>query len=205
MAVGGGANQYDYYWFEMTFFTRWTTPGGHTVLCLDVPDAALARLQALFLSPSKTLDLSDIYSPHLVIVDEIIRLFDISVWSLRNIVRTTELVRLLRRLKGRKVLTISQNRLSAVEQGHNFPLLHDFARHTIHSSETLEVALETMDGILEQHKFVSDAGRQFVRGGFAMSQNTMQHLYFQIRLIRSVRARSHANEARLRNEINLVS
>ena len=38
-----------------------------------------------------------------------------------------------------------------------------------------------------------------------VSQCTRRHLRFQIQMMRSLRARSKANEARLRNEIDLVS
>lgn len=52
------------------------------------------HLQTLFLSPSMIPKLSDIYSPHVLVIDEIIKLFDRSVWSLRDIVRATEMVKL---------------------------------------------------------------------------------------------------------------
>ena len=52
------------------------------------------RLQTLFLSPSIMPKLSDIYSPHVLVIDEIIKLFDRSVWSLRDVVRATEKVKL---------------------------------------------------------------------------------------------------------------
>lgn len=61
------------------------------------------ELVCVFLSPSTTPKLSDIYSLYTMVVDEIIKLFDHSVWSLRDIVRVTELVKLrsyMKRAKG---------------------------------------------------------------------------------------------------------
>jgi hypothetical protein len=64
------------------------------MICFDIPLTLHDRLQILFLSPSITPKLSDIYSPHLLVIDENIKLFNKSVWSLRDIVRVTEMVKL---------------------------------------------------------------------------------------------------------------
>ncbi len=190
----------------MGFFTRWTSSGGQIIFCFDVPQTLHDRLQTHFLSPSTMPKLSDVYSLHLVIIDEMIKLFDKSVWSLRDIVRVTELVMLPNYPTGKRkaINNHFQNRLGATQQGPNFPLLHDFARHTVHSSETLDVAIDTMAGILGQHEWFSDAGRSYIDTDWIVSRRTRQHLRFQIQMMRSLRARSKANEARLRNEIDLV-
>lgn len=177
------------------------------MICFDIPLTLHDRLQTLFLSPSIIPQLSDMYSLHVLVIDEIIKLFDKSVWSLRDIVRVTEMVKQPSCLTGnRKAIdNHSQNRLGAVQQEPNFPLLHDFARHTIHSSESLDVAIDTIAGILGQHEWFSDAGRSYVDVDPIVSRRTRQHLRFQIQMMQSLRARSKANEARLRNEIDLVS
>ena len=89
-----GANQHVYEWYEMGFFTRWTSKGGQILFCFDIPLMLRDHLQTLFLSPSTLPKLPDIYSPHVLVIDEIIKLFDRSVWSLRDIVRATEMVKL---------------------------------------------------------------------------------------------------------------
>ena len=191
----------------MGFFTRWTSKGGQILLCFDIPLMLRDRLQTLFLSPSIMPKLSDIYSPHVLVIDEIIKLFDRSVWSLRDVVRATEKVKLPSYITGKReaVDNYSQSRPGAVQQEPNFPLLHDLARHTIHSSESLDVAIDTMAGILSQHESFSDAGRSDIDVDPVVLRRTRQHLLFQIQMMRSLRARSKANEARLRNEIDLVS
>ena len=191
----------------MGFFTRWTSDGEHVLLCFDTPLVLRDRLKTLFLPPSVTTKLPDIYSPHLLVIDEIIKLFDRSVWSLRDVVRATKTVKLPRKATGKtKAANYNfQNRLRTVQHEPNFPLLHDFARHTIHSSESLDVAIDTVAGILGQHEWFSDAGRAYIDVDPIISRHTKQHLSFQIQVMRSLRARSKANEARLRNEIDLVS
>ena len=207
IGTGGGANQHAYEWYEMGFFTRWTSKGGHVLFCFDIPLILRDRLKTLFLPPSITPKLSDLYSPHMLVIDEIIKLFDASVWSLRDIVRATEMVKMPSYATGKSEAANNnlQNRLHTVQYGPNFPLLHDFARHTIHSSESLDVAIDTMSGIISQYEWFSDTGRSYINFDFAISRRTQQHLSFQIQAIRSLRARSKANEARLRNEIDLVS
>ena len=78
----------------MGFFTRWTSKGGQVLFCFDIPLMLRDRLQTLFLSPSIMPKLLDIYSPHVLVIDEIIKLFDRSIWSLRDVIRATEMVKL---------------------------------------------------------------------------------------------------------------
>ena len=191
----------------MGFFTRWISKGGQVLFCFDIPLILRDRLKTLFLSPSIIPELSDIYAPHVLVVDEIIKLFDRSVWCLRDLVRATEMVKLPSYAPGKReaINNYSQNRLGTVQQEPNFPLLHDFARHTIHSSESLDVAIDTMVGILGQHEWFSDAGRSYIDIDPIVFRRTRQQLLFQIQMMRSLRARSKANEARLRNEIDSVS
>lgn len=84
---------HEYEWYEMGFFTTWMSTGSQLVFCFNLPRILHARLQMIFLSPSSP-KLPDIYSLHAVIVDEIIKLFDKSVWSLRDVIRKIEMVRL---------------------------------------------------------------------------------------------------------------
>ena len=191
----------------MGFFTRWTSKGGQVLFCFDIPLMLRDRLQTLFLSPTIMPKLSDIYSPHVLVIDEIIKLFDRSVWSLRDVIRATEMVKLPSYMTGKRKAVDNnyQNRPGTVQQEPNFPLLHDFARHTIHSSESLDVAIDTMAGILGQQEWFSNAGRSYIDVNPIVLRRTRQHLLFQIQMMRSLRARSKANEARLRNEIDSVS
>lgn len=86
------------------------------MICFDISLALHDRLQILFLSCSTMSKLSDIYSLHVLVIDEIIKLFDKSVWSLRDIVRVTDMVRLPSYLTGKRkaINNYYQNRLGAV-------------------------------------------------------------------------------------------
>lgn len=101
LVARGVVEQQEYRWYEMGFFTKWISPGSQIAFCLDVPQTLCGSLQTLFLSPSTAPKISDIYWLHAVIIDEIIRLYDKSVWSLRDIIRVTELVMLRRSTTGK--------------------------------------------------------------------------------------------------------
>ena len=104
----------------------------------------------------------------------------------------------------RKKVPSNSQAFCTSQLGTNFPLLHDFARHTVHSIETLDVATDTMSGVLGQHEWFLDVGRAYIDADSIFSRCTGQHLRFQIQMMRSLRAQSNANEARLRNEIDLI-
>ena len=87
----------------------------------------------------------------------------------------------------------------------DYPRLHDFARHTIHSTETLGVTLNTVDSIIRQHAELTGKHGQGEPGIPKAFLQTRQYMQFQHRMLASLRARSIANEQRVRNEINLVS
>ena len=62
------------------------------ILCFDVPHTLQNQVQTALLLPSQRLDLSDIYSLHIIFIDKIVELFDISVWTLRDLIRGMEMV-----------------------------------------------------------------------------------------------------------------
>ena len=91
-----------------------------------------------------------------------------------------------------------------MKRGPNYPRLHDLARHANHSSETLDVAVETLTSMLSQHERFSATEQSSVNLDPNISQQTRQNLRFQLQMLRSLAHRSKANESRLRNEIDLA-
>ena len=94
--------------------------------------------------------------------------------------------------------------MTTLQQEPDFSFLHDFARHAIHSSETIDVAVETMAHMLRQHEWFSNAGQRYVEMDVVALHHIQLCLRFQLQMMQSLRARSKANEERLRNEITLV-
>lgn len=80
----------EYAWNEMSFHTKWTSRSA-TTLCFDLPGSAQDRI-LLTLSRQDHATLLDIYSIQVIILDEMICLFDKSVWAIRDAVRKVEKV-----------------------------------------------------------------------------------------------------------------
>jgi hypothetical protein len=81
--------------------------------------------------------------------------------------------------------------------------MHELARHTIHSSEMLAVAAETIANLVQEHEiFLHDSASPVLS---ALSKQTIRTLRSHIAILKCLHLRSKALEDRLRNEINLVS
>ncbi|KAI9777572.1 MAG: hypothetical protein M1816_004633 [Peltula sp. TS41687] len=136
--------------------------------------------------------LDDPYWIHALLVEEIVRLQDKAVWAIRDLVRETE--------KNRT----STKKPKPEKPRPNYPLLHDIARYAIHVSETLSLAVNTIQSILrEQEQFIShisDADRKMK----AVSKQIHRRLLFYDQMLLSLRSRSASNKERLLNEIGLA-
>ncbi|KAI9856198.1 MAG: hypothetical protein M1813_009215 [Trichoglossum hirsutum] len=180
----GSAGGISYEWNSMGFITKWSPPNRNVVICFDAPRALQTRLEEVLSSDREKREVHDPYALHSVIVDEVLAIYDSSVWSLRDLVRSVE-----------------QNRASMVPTQPNYPHLHEVARHTIHSTETLDVAIETLDSMIRQHEvFVAETSLNTN----VASRQTRKYLQFQLKMFKAIRLRSQANGERLRNEISLA-
>ena len=83
--------QSSYSWAEMSFYTKWT-PHFTLNFCFDVPTASQKRLRQALDSCEPPFGLKNPYVSHVRILDQILMLFDESVWALRDGVRQIEKV-----------------------------------------------------------------------------------------------------------------
>jgi hypothetical protein len=90
-----------YIWYEMGFFTRWDYPGRCRVLCIDTPEELQSGLETALRSQSSLLELGDPFAMHAPLIDQIILLYDDSVWRVRDPVRKFEKVSTSIMLPGR--------------------------------------------------------------------------------------------------------
>jgi hypothetical protein len=82
--------------------------------------------------------------------------------------------------------------------------MHEIARHAIHSSETLEMAMETLSHMVQeqQDRFSANAAKNASK---PVSPNPIRKsLQYQSTVLKCLHLRAKALEERLRNEINLV-
>ncbi|SPO02354.1 uncharacterized protein DNG_05027 [Cephalotrichum gorgonifer] len=179
---GKQSAQYGWEWYEMGFFVRWSAaePSRTAVLCCDVPSALQASLRyALRASGAERVRFSDPYSVFGVVVQEVISLYDSSVWAMRNHICGWEAAR--------------------QQEDPDYPLLHEIARHAIHVSETLVVASESVRALEVQH-------RDFMALSSGKDSPWLKNyspFSFSRRILTALHSRSESNKARLQNETQL--
>jgi hypothetical protein len=77
--------------------------------------------------------------------------------------------------------------------------MHEIARHAIHSTETITVAIKSLEDMVEKHRLLSKYGCK------QASACVRQDLRTLCRIIDALAQRSASVHLRLQNEINLVS
>ena len=75
----------------MSFYTKWT-PHFTITFCFDVPMASQVQLRQALGSCEQPFNLKDPYTSHARILDQILIMFDESVWAIRDGVRKIEKV-----------------------------------------------------------------------------------------------------------------
>jgi hypothetical protein len=193
-----------YKWHEMTFCSRWDSQRCE-VLCIGVDLAFQHLLQQTLSRMWPNLPPNEPFSLHIPLVQTILELQDLSVWSIRDFVRTIEKASVNWRLCTSVVLTLDLQGRSLLPLGlQDFAIMHEMARHAIHSFETLSVSSETLEAMQQQ---VIDLSTTHERGGSGRAKASYQirkYIDSQTRMLRSLSMRSQANRERLQNEIALV-
>ena len=80
-------------WFEMGFFVHWKPSQSTVILCFDTPEKLQSLLGSALRRNSNDIDAADPYSLLSTLIDQVIALYDESVWSMRNHVCKAEEVR----------------------------------------------------------------------------------------------------------------
>lgn len=175
--IGKGKN---YIWYEMGFFTHWDHSGHCRVLCIDTPEKLPSDLQtALKGSPFKR---GDPFAMHTPLLDQLVRLYDDSVWRVRHPVRDIE-----------------KNRGKTTP---DFSNMHEISRHAIHVSEVLSVTIETLQKMEEQQKAIyEDLSPPLKKTDREQAQ---QYMSFQLQMVKSLSLRSNSNLERLKGEVALA-
>lgn len=188
---------YGWEWYELGVIIHWTPPSSTTIICFDFPPRLPALIETALRASMAEIDFSDPYSPLLVIIRELLILYDNSVWSIRNHIANWEGVSLS--IKHPALFffpLISQARHSDPD----YLLLHEIARHAIHVSETLTVAVRSIKDLEQQHQ---EFRNLHLRG---TSPSLRNHSPFRLllRIMEGLLSRSESNKARIQNETQLV-
>lgn len=188
-------------WEKVHVFVRRVPSLDRTIIVLfDMAQPVIERLtQALRdTDPAQHVDPFWVY---VRVADELAAQADASVWAIRGHVRSIE---------KEQAAAVAADELG----GSNFIRPHDLARHAIHVTETLDVAVQTLEAVLAQHKELmrlatavavaapGPNGENASSG--AVWKAVQQRLLANKQLLDNQRYRAQANQARLQNEIQLA-
>ena len=177
----------DYLWYKLNAFTRWIPSTRQSIVVVFDPRPKVKeRVLNSLLESSDVSDSSEPYWIHSLFTQEIVRLQDKAVWGIRNLVRQTEV-----------------ERTTSNAPNPNYLRLHDIARHAIHVSETLELAVRTVESIMEQHDNLTISTIN-VEGSNIKQRKILSRMKFYHHMVRSLQSRSKSNKERLLNEIQLA-
>ena len=79
----------------MGFVIHWAPLEFTTILCLDVPKKLQSLLESALVTKDNNIDYTDPYSLVSILIDQVLALYDESVWTMRNHVCSAEEVCLI--------------------------------------------------------------------------------------------------------------
>ena len=85
-------NTITYVWHTLGFFTSWMPLNGSVVFCFDLPPSLKDSLFVSFRDSTTPIRMDDPFAVHVVLLEEVISLFDHVLWSTRDLVRGIEKV-----------------------------------------------------------------------------------------------------------------
>ncbi|KAE9572432.1 hypothetical protein CGMCC3_g11448 [Colletotrichum fructicola] len=188
-----------YEWFKLNIFTRWIAKTQQTILIvfdLHPPTAScvervpVGEPDPLFVIPDEHSYITP-YWIYTRILEKVVTLQDAAVWSVRDTVRNTEKER---------------DGPTKPKPAPDYRHLHETARHAIHVSETLELAVKAARQILVQHGTIKAdwSGAQPDAAWKRAWNHANSRLLFFEDMLGSLQERSASTKARLLNEIALA-
>ena len=83
-------------------------------------------------------------------------------------------------------------------------MMHEAARHAIHSFETLSVTVDTVEAMQRHVVYLTSKSKQKSGNEPDAVSKVRTHIAFQAGMLRNLLLRSQSNKERLQNEIALV-
>ncbi|KAJ0373187.1 hypothetical protein COL26b_008669 [Colletotrichum chrysophilum] len=166
----------DYEWYEMDFFTRWTSKGTNQILCIDTPGELKERLFES-LASSGTLEFRDPFALLQLLLEEILKICDQYTWRMSKTIRKHERSR------------------SAVL----FEELNTIRRHAQDLEEVAAVSVETLERLATRQ----EVNFQELKLEENYRAQAIDYLQFQVQMMKNLRRRAQANCQRMDAEMNL--
>ncbi|OAL50311.1 hypothetical protein IQ07DRAFT_599452 [Pyrenochaeta sp. DS3sAY3a] len=182
--------RFGYKWLPLELVVRWDK-NSKTMLaivfqaCTTLKD----RIETITLEESSPTFQNSPFGLHIFLLEELLDLYDKSFWRLRHNLQQVE----------------SSYRPGSVPKP-DYPLTHDLARHMIHHSESIEIAIDTIEMLKECHQACFGHDKT-TRNSNGINEHVFQEhtkfLRHVDKLLHQFRERSRTLNERLRNEINL--
>lgn len=172
-----------YTWHKLGFFTFWRAQQGSIVLCFDLPALMKdsIRRSLLELNPPSSFNLTP-FAMHTFVLEQIVALYNTALWSARDLVRKRE-----------------QSRPTVHNPQPDYSSMHELARHAIHSSEMLSMAIEVVSSMARENDVSYGEVQAALANMEVGGKRTGQVLRYYITLLKSLHFRSQALESRLGN------
>jgi hypothetical protein len=103
-----------------------------------------------------------------------------------------------------KLLTGAQDRSLPDRESQGFLMMHEAARHAIHSLKTLSVTVDTVKVMQRHVVYLASKRKQKSRNEPDTLSQVRTYMAFQASMLRNLLLRSQSNKERLQNEIALV-
>lgn len=175
----------EYKWDKLNVFTRWVASTKQTTILIFDPMSPIREAIPKSLLNFNPSFLDDPYWAYPILLDSVADLQESAVWRIRDQVRAIE----------------KEEKPKGVPKP-DYRKLHDIGRHAIHVSETLDVAVQTIESIQRHH--INLIMSKIHDQEPAVGQDLRAQLDFVGGFISNLRHRSTSNEKRLQNEIQLA-
>lgn len=186
-----------YWWHEMGFFVRWN-PHECKVLCIGTPLALREQLRST-LQESPLLESKDPFAMVSPLFDQIIILYDQSVWRVRNYVRAQEMVGAL--VSSLAIRSRTHPLKNRGRKPCDFEAIHDISRHASHLVEVHAATIETMEQMLHRQRSIYE---RILALDQTSKLQAHEYIGFQLQMMKSLHRRSISLRERIGLEANLV-
>jgi hypothetical protein len=149
-----------------------------------LPADSRTRFEQFLLKDDVSITPSSPFTPHAKALKYIVSRFDHAVWSWRDAVRECEEARLM-------LNTLDPDWVTS---------MHEIARHVIHTSEMLEMALNVTHSLIDEANTLHRQ-RQFSGSNYVNESCDIKH---SKTMLQCLLLRSQALEKRIQNELQLV-
>jgi len=172
-----------YYWERLSFFCRWRSSDQSEVLCF-LPAGSQSRFKQFAFEDNIDITPSSPFTPHTNALKHVVSGFHDAVWSWRDAVRDCERARLM-------PTKIDSDWVAN---------MHEIARHVIHTSEMLEMAIHVTQSLIDEANTLYRERR--FPGPYYLNESC--DMKYSKTMLQCQLLRSQALEKRIQNELQLV-